>query len=107
MDTRQVHTFVAELEALARQRNPAINLIVNEGPRFIIIRERYPTMPPAALNNIYARIEKGTLNVYSQSGKKPRGNLNNPYGGLDLIDPYGVIVNEQKHQRRLDELNAH
>lgn len=103
----QVYTFVRELETLAKQRNPDVNLITSEGPRFIIIRERYPMIPPAALNNIYAKIEKGTLDVYSQSGKKPRGNLNNPYGGLDLIDQSGVIVHNQKYQRRLDQLNTY
>lgn len=55
---------------------------------------------------IYARIDSQG-NIYSQSGSKPRGNLQDePYHGIDLIDKYGVIVNDLKYAGRLTELRG-
>ena len=54
---------------------------------------------------IYIRIDKNTLDVYSKSGKVPKGNLrDSPYHGFDLIDGYGVIVNTGKYKKRLEDL---
>ena len=54
---------------------------------------------------IYAKVELTTGDVYSESGKKPRGNiLTGPYYGKELIDEWGVIVNRVKAQKRLLEL---
>ena len=51
-----------------------------------------------------AKIEKSTGDIYSQSGKKPRGNIKSKHCGEEYIDAYGVIVNNKKFEEKLNKL---
>ncbi|SNW62244.1 Hypothetical protein ORPV_340, partial [Orpheovirus IHUMI-LCC2] len=108
MDPR-IQRFVDEMERLNSLIYPGRNAKyrIEEGSKFYNIRQRYDGMPPAAEKHNIARIDKNNLDVYSSTGTKPRGNLNNQYGGFDLIDGYGVIVNDQNYKTRLHQLSQY
>lgn len=75
------------------------DITLKEGPRFISLVDGF--------GYTFARVDKETGDVYSQSGSKPQGNLmTSPYGGRELISETGVIVNRQKAERRLQELGS-
>ena len=94
----KLNSFIEEARRLSGE-----DIIAETGTRFINLvftsehNHKY----------IYARIEKATGDIYSQSGTTARGNLlTSPYGGKELIDKYGVIVNRSKLQRRLQDLTV-
>lgn len=102
MDDPKVRAFVEEQEKLCKRYNDQHKVFVTEGRKYLHIN--VDTQSPCGRPSYIGRIDKKTLDVYSQSGKKPRGNINNQYGGFDLIDMYGVIVNDEKYRKRLSEL---
>jgi hypothetical protein len=82
------------------QRLTGKDILIADGTRFIILKYK-----SGNFEYIFARIEKGTGDIYSASGKTPKGNIYaSPYGGIDVINERGVIVNKQKLARRLNEL---
>lgn len=70
------------------------NLHVDNGKRFLIVRgnEVNPSYPKGYT---YARIEKGTGKVFSQSGKKSRGTIFSKFSGTELITRDGVMVYDE------------
>lgn len=91
--------IVPFLEEARRLSGKEITL--KEGPRFISL-----VYPDGNFEYTFARVEKETGDVYSQSGSQAKGNLfTSPYQGRELIDTWGVIVNRQKAERRLQQLN--
>ncbi len=78
------------------------DLNISSGPRFINVgyadnNRRYT----------YARIDKETGEIYSQSGNTPRGNLfSQPYHGIDIIGQHGVIVNQNKLSAHSEQLRT-
>lgn len=56
---------------------------------------------------IFVKIDKKNGDIYSQSGKKPRGNINSEYNGLEYITASGVIMFKDRLEKRLDELKNH
>lgn len=87
--------FLQEAKSLSGRQ-----LVLKTGPRFISL-----VYHDGGFEHTFARVEKLTGDVYSQSGQTPRGNLlTSLYGGLELIGKYGVIVNRQKAAARLQEL---
>ena len=91
--------FIEELRRLIGQRGNTITTTI--GTKYINVND----VSPDGKSNLLARIDRKTLDVLSPTGKAPRGNLNNTYGGFDLIDQYGVIVNANKYKTRLAQLN--
>lgn len=76
-------------------------ITLKEGPRFISL-----VYQNGNFEYTFARVERETGDVYSQSGSQSKGNLiTSPYQGKELIDSAGVIVNRQKAARRLRELD--
>lgn len=52
-------------------------------------------------------IYKNNFDIYAPSGKVPRGSLyDEPYHGFDVIDGWGVIVNNSKHKIRIEDIKA-
>lgn len=53
----------------------------------------------------YARIEILTGDIYTRTGKKPRGNIfDAPWYGFDVIDANGVIISGNERTKRVAQL---
>ncbi|SNW62236.1 Hypothetical protein ORPV_332 [Orpheovirus IHUMI-LCC2] len=100
----KITRFVEEMEKLMRLRNDTIRLKIVEGNKYYNVREEYEGMSESEKSLNYIRISKDTLDVYTSTGKKSRGNLNNEYGGLDLVNKEGIILVKCKHEKRIQEL---
>lgn len=76
-------------------------LSVKEKKRFYYISgEKQDT----GIEYTFVKIEKKTGDIYSQSGNKPRRNIFDPLGGIDLINSNGVIVNATKLKTRREQI---
>ena len=90
----KVTAFYNEILRVMRTNpdNPNIQLEIKQGPKYITIGERLQRPANTNVVNTVTRIDRQTLDVYSASGSKVRGNLNDPQGGFDLISMYGIRV---------------
>lgn len=66
-------------------------LHIQEGRRFDLVRGQSSGVGPSS-GYVFARVERATGDIYSQSGKTVRGSLFSPQSGLDAVSRNGVVV---------------
>jgi len=73
-------------------------LHVDHGKKFDLIRGECTNFCVPS-GYVFARIERETGDIYSQSGKKVRGSIFSEHYGLDCVTRLGVIVNANKQRK--------
>lgn len=100
---RLLVNFRNEYHRMALKHNSSVLVEFREINGFFVLIE-HPNTPENPNSFPVARIDVRTLEVYSPHGKVARGTLHNQYGGFDLINWRGVIVNNQSALKRRMEL---
>ncbi len=100
-----IDIFLKHCQEQINRRDMTSILRVDKGERFYLIRDdKISGQHPKGCT--FARVEILTGDIYSQFGKKRVGNINSQYQGAEFINSYGVIVNNSKLLRRLQELTV-
>lgn len=108
MTDPRIQTFLDELQRIMATNpdHPNPQFVIKEGPKFVTLGRRLQPPFNQDIVNTVTKIDKNTLDVYSASGTKPRGNLKDQFKGLDLISPSGIIVNRQGVAQRLAQIQG-
>lgn len=74
-------------------------LHVDRGKKFDLIRGECTNIC-VPQGYIFAKIDRESGHIYSQSGKKVRGSIFSEHYGLDCVTRQGVIVNANKKRNK-------
>lgn len=108
--SKQINIFLDECNLIFKTYHTRTDgymgteLYIDETKKLYILRGNNFNQPSFPKGYIFAKVDKITGDIYSQSGKVSKGNIFSKFNGIECINVFGVIVNKPQIIERIKEL---